>query len=66
MTLQASIYYDTVWAAKHMLLVWLGCFTLYVNQLFPSGYIHLLHKTSVYLGNWAKTEGRVSANFFEQ
>ena len=34
---------------------------------FPAAYNHLLHRTSLYLGNWTKLEtGRIAAAFYNQ
>ena len=58
--------YEVWWVAQHTLTTFLGCLTLYLVHCFPAGYNHLLHRTSLYLGQWHKMEGRISANFYNQ
>lgn len=61
------LYYEISWVSRHVILVWVGCFTLYACQLFPIAYTHLMHKSSVCaLGFWSKIDGRVSHNFYHQ
>eukprot|EP00095_Tigriopus_kingsejongensis_P002090 maker-scaffold244_size240795-snap-gene-0.18 protein:Tk02090 transcript:maker-scaffold244_size240795-snap-gene-0.18-mRNA-1 annotation:"hypothetical protein L798_12768" len=61
----SSLYYEMSWVGRHVMLVWVGCFTMYLMQLFPNSYIHLLHKTAVcYLGFWSKVDPRLGLNFY--
>eukprot|EP00094_Tigriopus_californicus_P003871 TCALIF_03726-PA protein Name:"Similar to Tmem39a Transmembrane protein 39A (Rattus norvegicus)" AED:0.37 eAED:0.37 QI:0/0/0/1/0/0/2/0/159 len=66
-SLQSYLYYEISWVSRHVILVWVGCFTLYACQLFPAAYSHLMHKSSVCsLGIWSKIDGRLSHNFYHQ
>jgi len=58
--------YEVWWVSQHTLITFLGCLTLYLVQCFPAGYNHLLHRTSLHLGHWARMEGRISPNFYNQ
>ena len=58
--------YEVWWVSQHTLTTFVGCLTLYLVHCFPAAYNHLLHRTSLYLGNWQKMEGRISANFYNQ
>ena len=59
--------YEVWWVAQHTLTTFLGCLTLYLVHCFPAAYNHLLHRTSLYLGNWTKLEtGRIAAAFYNQ
>jgi len=58
--------YEVWWVALHTLTTFVGCLTLYLVHCFPAAYNHLLHRTSLYLGNWQKMEGRISANYYNQ
>ena len=51
---------------RHGLCVLAGGGILYVVQIFPSSYIHMLHRTAVKLGQWTKVEGRISHAFYNQ
>lgn len=63
---QGALHYELGWVGRHVALVWVGCFTLYATQCFPSAYTHMLHRTAMHLGQWTKIEGRVSPNFYCQ
>jgi hypothetical protein len=47
---QSYVHYDRSWVGRHVLLVWVGCFSLYVAQCFPGKYVHALHRCATYLG----------------
>lgn len=64
--MQSALHYETSWVGRHVLLTWVGCFTIYLVQCFPASYVFMMHKSATYLGQWAKIEGRVSANFYNQ
>lgn len=63
---QSSLHYDTAWVFRHGLLVLVGGSVLYVVQVFPSTYTHMMHRTAVKLGQWTKVEGRISYAFYSQ
>ena len=48
------LVYEVWWVSLHTLTTAVGCLTLYLVHCFPAAYNHLLHRTSLYLGNWAK------------
>jgi len=59
--------YETWWVIQHTLTTFLGCLSLHLVHCFPAAYNHLLHRTSLYLGNWTKLEtGRLAAAFYNQ
>jgi hypothetical protein len=58
--------YEVWWVSQHTLTTFVGCLTLYLVHCFPAGYNHLLHRTSLHLGHWARMEGRISPNFYNQ
>lgn len=60
----SALSFETAWVFRHGLLVLVGVGTLYAIQIFPSTYIHMLHRTAVKLGQWTKTEGRISHTFY--
>ena len=62
----SALNYETAWVFRHGLCVLAGGGILYVVQIFPSSYIHMLHRTAVKLGQWTKVEGRISHNFYSQ
>ena len=59
-----ALNYESGWVFRHGLLVFVGCGVLYSLQIFPSNYIHMLHRTAVKLGQWTKVEGRISHTFY--
>ena len=61
-----ALNYETPWVFRHGLLVFFGCGVLYAMQVFPSTYIHMLHRTAIKLGQWTKIEGRISHAFYSQ
>jgi len=61
-----ALSYETPWVFRHGVLVLFGSGALYTIQIFPSTYIHMLHRTAVKLGQWTKIEGRVSHAFYSQ
>jgi hypothetical protein len=63
---QSSLSYETMWAIRHGIMVFFGGANLYVIQIFPSTYTHMLHRTAVKLGQWNKVDGRVSHAFYAQ
>jgi hypothetical protein len=63
---QSALHYEMSWVGRHVLLSWVGCFALYLVQCFPAAYIHAMHRTSTYLGQWTRIEGRVSVAFYNQ
>jgi len=54
---QSYLHYDRSWVGRHVLLVWVGCFFLYVVQCFPGKYIHAMHRCATYLGKWTRLDG---------
>lgn len=62
----SALNYETAWVFRHGLCVLAGGGILYVVQIFPSSYIHMLHRTAVKLGQWTKVEGRISHAFYNQ
>ena len=61
---QSALHFEASWVGRHVMLVWFGCCTIYVNQCFPGAYVHLLHRCASYLGSWTRIEGRVSPAFY--
>ncbi len=61
---QSYLHYERSWVGRHVMLVWVGCFTLYAVQCFPGTYVHSLHRCASYLGRWTRIEGRMSPNFY--
>ena len=51
--------YEVWWVSLHTLTTAVGCLTLYLVHCFPAAYNHLLHRTSLYLGNWAKVASKL-------
>ena len=62
----SALSYETPWVFRHCILVFFGCGALYTIQIFPSTYIHMLHRTAIKLGQWTKIEGRISHAFYSQ
>lgn len=52
------LVYEVWWVSLHTLTTAVGCLTLYLVHCFPAAYNHLLHRTSLYLGNWAKVASK--------
>ena len=63
---QSALNYELWWVFKHGVLVFIGGGILYIIQVFPAPYLHMLHRTAVKLGQWTRTEGRMSHNFYAQ
>lgn len=62
----SALNYETAWVFRHGLLVFVGGGILYSVQIFPTSYIHMLHRTAVRIGQWTKIEGRISHAFYNQ
>ncbi len=60
----SALSFELFWVVKHSVTVFFGCGTLYFIHLYPSDYIHMMHRTAKNLGQWGQIEGRISHAFY--
>lgn len=54
---QSVLYYDTTWVTRQLVILWVGCFCMYVVHMYPPQYCNVLHCAALHLGRWHKVEG---------